>query len=146
MSERKIVRVGQVMKTNFDTVNRMATVRDALIRMRHVDTKCLIVEKRDEDDEFGVLLISDISRHVLALGRSPERVNVYEIMAKPIITVESNMDIRHCARLFSRFDLSRAPVVEEGRVIGIVSFTDLVIKGFIELEHLPPDDEVEEEI
>ncbi len=72
-------------------------------------------------------------------------MNVYEKMAKPIITVESNMDIRHCARLFSRFDLSRAPVVEEGRVIGIVSFTDLVIKGFVELEHLPPDDEVEEE-
>ncbi len=71
MSERKIVRVGQVMKTNFDTVNRMATVRDALIRMRHVDTKCLIVDKRDEDDEFGYLLISDISRHVLALWRSP---------------------------------------------------------------------------
>ena len=145
MSERKIVRVKQVMKTNFDTVNRMATVRDALLRMRHVDTKCLIVDKRDEDDEFGVLLISDISRHVLALGRAPDRVNVYEIMAKPIITVEPSMDIRHCARLFSRFDLSRAPVVEDGQVVGSVSFTDLVIKGFVELEHLPPENEDEEE-
>jgi len=131
---RKICRVRQVMKQNFDTVDRMATVHDALRTMKHVDTKCLIVDKRDEDDEFGVLLISDISRHVLAKDRSSDRVNVYEVMAKPIITVEPDMDIRHCARLFSRFDLSRAPVVENGKVVGIVSFTDLVLKGFMELE------------
>lgn len=131
---RKICRVRQVMKQNFDIVDGMATVHDALRTMKHVDTKCLIVDKRDEDDEFGILLISDISRHVLAQDRSSDRVNVYEVMAKPIITVEPDMDIRHCARLFSRFDLSRAPVVEKGKVVGIVSFTDLVIKGFMELE------------
>jgi len=134
IERRKICRVRQVMKQNFDIVDRMATVRDALRRMRHVDTKCLIVDKRDKDDEFGILLISDISRHVLAQDRSSDRVNVYEVMAKPIITVDPDMDIRHCARLFSRFDLSRAPVVESGKVVGIVSFTDLVIKGFMELE------------
>ncbi len=144
MSERKICRVQQVMKEKFDVVDRMATVRDALLTMKHVDTKCLIVNKRNEDDEFGVLLISDISRHVLAQGRSPDRVNVYEIMAKPIITVEPDMDIRHCARLFARFDLSRAPVVEGGHVVGIVSFTDLVLKGFVELESIDEPAEAED--
>jgi CBS domain-containing protein len=134
MKGRKICRIRQVMKQNFDIVDGMATVREALQKMKHVDTKCLIVDKRDEDDEFGILLISDISRHVLAKDRSPDRVNVYEVMAKPIIMVDAEMDIRHCARLFSRFDLSRAPVVENGKVVGIVSFTDLVVKGFMELE------------
>ena len=133
MKPRKICRVRQVMKQTVMMVNRMATVKDALDKMKDVDTKCLIVDKRHEDDELGILLISDISRHVLAKDRAPDRVNVYEIMAKPIITVDADMDIRHCARLFSRFDLSRAPVVENGKVVGIVSFTDLVLKGFMEL-------------
>jgi CBS domain-containing protein len=143
MKARKICRVRNVMKENFDSVDRMATVREALQKMRHVDTKCLIVDKRDQDDEFGILLISDISRHVLAKDRSPDRVNVYEVMAKPIITVDADMDIRHCARLFSRFDLSRAPVVENGKVIGIVSFTDLVIKGFMALENADEEEDTE---
>jgi CBS domain-containing protein len=52
-------------------------------------------------------------------------------MSKPLMNVPPEMDIRYCARLFTRFDLSRAPVVENGEVIGIVSLTDLVIKGMM---------------
>ncbi len=129
MNDRKLIRVREVMKRNFDTVDGMASVADALDRMEHVDTKALIVNKRHEDDEYGMLLISDIARHVLAKDRSPERVNVYEIMAKPVITVDPEMDIRYCARLFERFHLSRAPVIENGNVIGIVSLTDMVLRG-----------------
>jgi CBS domain-containing protein len=50
-------------------------------------------------------------------------------MSKPVITVSPDMDIRYCARLFSRFNLTRAPVIENGDVIGLVSFTDMVVKG-----------------
>lgn len=125
----KIIRVRDVMKTKFDMIDGMATVREALQQMKYTETKCLIVEKRHSDDEYGVLLISDIARKVLAKDRSPDRVNVYEIMAKPVISVDPQMDIRYCARLFTRFDLSRAPVIENGKVIGIVSFTDMVLRG-----------------
>lgn len=131
MSERKLVRVRDVMKQKYDMVDGMATVYDALKTMRHVETKCLVVNKRHDDDEYGMLLISDIARQVLARDRSPERVNVYEIMAKPVINVDPQMDIRYCARLFERFHLSRAPVIEDGRVIGIVSFTDMVLHGLL---------------
>jgi len=126
--------VREVMKTEFDRVDSMALVQEALLKMRHIENKCLIVPKRDEDDEIGVLLVSDIARLVLAKDRSPLRVNVYEVMAKPVVSVHPDMDIRHCAKLFTRFDLSRAPVVEEGEVVGIVSFTDLVMKGLVQWE------------
>ena len=129
MNEKKPVRVREVMKTHFDLIDGMTTVAEALTAMQHVETKALIVKKRHADDEYGMVLISDIARHVLAKDRSPERVNVYEIMAKPVISVDPDMDIRYCARLFERFDLSRAPVVENGTVIGIVSFTDMVLRG-----------------
>ena len=130
MSE-PIVRVRQVMKTDFDTVDGMATVYDALKSMRHIETKCLIVNKRHDDDEVGVLLLSDVARKVIGQNRSPQRVNVYEVMAKPVITVDPEMNIRYCARLFDRFELSRAPVVEHGKVVGIVSFTDMVLRGLL---------------
>ncbi|MGA7982788.1 MAG: CBS domain-containing protein [Chromatiaceae bacterium] len=131
MSTRHLVRVRNVMKPHFDLVDGMATVAEALDTMRHVDTKTLIVKKRHRDDEYGMVLISDIARQVLAKDRAPERVNIYEIMSKPVLTVNPDMDIRYCARLFARFDLSRAPVVEGGEVVGIVSITDLVIQGLV---------------
>jgi signal-transduction protein with cAMP-binding, CBS, and nucleotidyltransferase domain len=129
MNDRIITRVRDVMKHKFDMVDGMATVHEALSEMKHVETKCLIVDKRHDDDEYGLLLISDIARGVLAKDKSPHRVNVYEIMAKPVIYVDPEMDIRYCSRLFERFNLSRAPVVENGKVIGIISFTDMVLKG-----------------
>ncbi len=129
MSEKAIVRVRDAMNERFDVIDGMATVRDALRVMRDNGAECLIVDKRNPDDEYGMLLISDVARHVLGQDRAPERVNVYEVMAKPVIAVDPEMDIRYCARLFTRFDLTRAPVIAGGKVVGIVSFTDLVLRG-----------------
>lgn len=129
MNEGKIVRVREVMNPEFDLVEGMATVADALRDMKHVENKALIVNKRHDDDEYGMMLISDIARKILARDRAPERVNVYEVMAKPVITVDPDMDIRYCARLFERFVLTRAPVVDNRKVVGLVSFTDLVLRG-----------------
>ncbi len=129
MSDRKIIRVKDVMKKEFDMVDGLMSISETLRKMKHVDTKSLIVNKRHDDDAYGVVLISDIAKQVLAKDRAPDRVNVYEIMSKPVITVEQDMDIRYCARLFEKFGLSRAPVVSEGKIVGIVSLTDMVLKG-----------------
>ena len=132
MNDRTLVRVKDVMKSNFDMIDGKMTVRDALQTMKHVDTKSLIVDKRNDDDEYGMVLLSDIAKQVLAKDRAPERVNIYEIMAKPVMSVDPDMDIRYCARMFERFGLSRAPVIQNGKVIGIVSFTDMVLKGIVD--------------
>ena len=128
---KPIIRVQDVMFRRFEVMDGFSTVADAIRRMRDTRSKALFVARRDPDDEWGILLLSDIAKKVLAKDRSPERVNVYEIMTKPVISVAPEMDIRYCARLFSRFELSRAPVVEDGEVVGIVSMTDLVIKGVL---------------
>ena len=130
-SERKVIRVRDVMKKDFDMVDGRVTVMEALRTMKHVDTKSLVVNKRHDDDEYGMVLISDIAKLVLAKDRSPDRVNVYEIMAKPLLPVDPDMDIRYCARYFENFNLSRAPVVENKKVIGIISYTDMVLKGLV---------------
>lgn len=130
-SERKVIRVREVMKSDFDIIDGRVTVMEALRTMKHVETKALIVDKRNDNDEYGMVLISDIAKLVLAKDRSPDRVNVYEIMAKPLLPVDPDMDIRYCARYFENFGLSRAPVVENKQVIGIISFTDMILKGLV---------------
>jgi len=131
--EGTLVRVRDVMKSSFDLIDGKTTVEDALKTMKHVETKSLIVDKRHDDDEYGIVLLSDIAKQVLAKDRSPKRVNIYEIMAKPVVSVRPDMDIRYCARMFEQFGLSRAPVLEHGKVIGIVSFTDMVLHGLADI-------------
>ncbi len=131
MSSRPLIRVRDVMKPHYDLVDGMATVASALEAMRHVDTKTLIVKRRTENDELGIVVLSDIAREVLAKDRAPDRVNIYEIMVKPALTVDPDMDIRYCARLFDRFSLTRAPVVKGQEIMGVVSLTDLVMKGMV---------------
>jgi len=132
MNGRTIIAVRDVMKENFDIIEGVVTVRKALEVMRYVETKCLIVDKKHDRDEYGIVVLADIARDVLAADRSPDRVSIYEVMTKPAITVHPDMDIRHASALFARLGLSRAPVVSgEGRVVGIVSHTDMVMKGML---------------
>ena len=130
-----VIRVRDVMKSEVDVMDGMLTVTEALNSMVYLDTRTIIVDKRHDDDEFGVVMFRDIAKKVLARDHSPNRVNIYEIMSKPVISVHPDMDIRYCARLFDRFGLSRAPVVEDRRIIGLVSYSDIVLKGLsIEME------------
>lgn len=128
-----ITRVRDIMKPHVGTIDGIATVADALKKMKSLKTSVLIVNKRHDDDEFGMLTSGDIARHVLAKDRAPERVNVYEIMTKPVISVAPDMDIRYCSRLFANYDLVRAPVVENKQVIGMVSPNALVLDGLYKI-------------
>lgn len=126
-----IIRVRDVMKTEWDIVDGMMTVTEALKSMKYPDTCTLIVDKRHDDDEYGVVMFRDMAQKVLARDHSPDRVNIYEIMSKPVVSVHPDMDIRYCTRLFDRFGLSRAPVLEDHKIIGLVSYTDIVLNGLI---------------
>ena len=129
MNDKKMVRTSDVMERTFAEIDGLSTVAEALSMMREQDIGVLIVKKRSDEDEYGMVLLSDIAKEVLAKDRSPERVNIYEIMAKPVISVDPNMDIRYCARLFHRFGLSVVPVMDAERVVGIVSYNELVLRG-----------------
>ena len=129
MSDKNIIRVRDVMKAEFDMVEGMDTVADVLRNSKYPETKCFIVNIRHDDDEYGIVLLSDIAKKVLARNKSPERVNIYEIMSKPVISVDPEMDIRYCTRMFENFGLARAPVVEAKKVIGVVGYTDIVLSG-----------------
>ena len=135
------VTVAEVMRESFLMVDGMNTISDVLLLLRSSLARCLVVYKRHDADEYGVLLVSDIGRKVLATGRQPDRINVYEVMAKPAITVPAATDIVNCAQLFARCGISRAPVVDDtGDIVGIVSLNDLVLRGMRPRFDQPDDD------
>ena len=127
MSDLNRVTVRQVMRAEVTEVDGITDVMEAMRIMKRVGATSLIVKKRHEQDEYGMLQLSDIAKQVIAKDRAPERVNVYEIMAKPVVTVRPEMNIRHCARLFEKFGISHAPVVEHENVVGVVSYYLLVL-------------------
>ncbi len=126
--------VRDCMSTTVTEVDGSLDVLQALRVMKQAGTTSLIVKRRDEHDEYGMLLFSDIAKKVIAKNRAPERVNVYEIMAKPVVTVRPDMEIRYCARLFENFGISHAPVAENGEIVGMVSFYRLVLHGLPDLD------------
>ena len=134
MSEREWVPVSKVMRKDVTRVDGLTDVFEALRIMKRVKATCLIVDKRHDKDEYGILLFSDIAKQVIARDRAPERVNVYEIMAKPVIFVRPDMDIRYCARLFENFGISHAPVIENDEIVGVVSYYLLVLEGLPDLD------------
>ena len=128
MTDQKELLVSDMMTPSVRTIERTATVRDAIELMREAGVSSLAVERRDETDEFGLLVVSDIAREVIAENRSADRVNVYEIMSKPVITLPADMKIRYAVRLLVKFDLSRALVVDPTCTpVGIITLRDMVV-------------------
>lgn len=128
---KRRISVSEVMSQNYEWVESTDTVYSAINTMIQKNIPILIVSKRDEDDEFGIVVVADIAKKVLAVDRSPERVNVYEIMSKPVVSIPSGMDIRYCARLFDQLGLNVAPVYDKNHstIVGVISYKDIVLKG-----------------
>ena len=131
MSNNDPVRVKDVMTDHYNLVDGLMMTDQALAKMKESGAHVLIVDKRDDNDEYGIVLLSDIARNVLAVNRAPERVNIYEIMSKPVVGVDPDMDIRYCARMFNTLGFSYAPVIDQGKLLGIVGYRDLLLKGLI---------------
>ncbi|MBL4866966.1 MAG: CBS domain-containing protein [Pseudomonadales bacterium] len=129
MTKTIIVRARDVMEQRHIEMSGLSTVVEAIEMLRGKNADVIIVEKRNADDVYGMVLLADIATRVLAKDRSPGRVNLYEVMIKPVVSVPPCMDIRYCARLFDRLDLSHAPVIENEVVVGILNYDQMVLQG-----------------
>jgi len=130
-SGKIIVKIKDVMRSNYLEMDGLKTVKEALIEMKKNNASYVVIQKRHEHDEYGVVMLSDIAKKVLAKDKSPERVNLYEIMSKPVISVPPEMDVRYCARLFDNFGLASAPVIDNAKVVGVVGYKALVFEGIL---------------
>ena len=128
MTDKDIVRVGGVMTPAPKVIDGLATVQEAIALMRANKISSLVIDRRHEGDEYGLVEVADIAGKVIARDRAAIRTNVYEIMQKPALTLEGGMDIKYAIRLLDRLGLSRALVVESGKLVGLVTLRDMVLR------------------
>lgn len=122
------IRVREVMTPAPRVIDGLATVREAVELMRKHHVSSLVIDRRHEGDEYGMVTVHDVAGKVIGEDRSQDRMNVYEIMSKPVLTVDVDMDIKYAIRILTRFRLSRALVTEKGSMVGIVTLRDMTIR------------------
>ncbi|MCC3861787.1 CBS domain-containing protein [Pseudemcibacter aquimaris] len=128
MTEIKHETVKEVMTTNLIMVDGLTTISDALDIMRKNEISSLVINRRNESDEYGLLTASDIANEVLVPDLAPERTSAYQVMQKPVLCMRANMNIRYAIRLCAKFKVSRALVIENDEAVGIVTLRDMVLR------------------
>ncbi|MEM9617383.1 MAG: CBS domain-containing protein [Pseudomonadota bacterium] len=129
MTDESYTPVSDVMTPSPIVIDGLSTVSQAIAMMRKHKVSSIIVDKRHDGDEYGLLAIHDIAEQIVSRDRAPDRVNVYEIMSKPVLTIDVAMNVKYAVRLLSRFRLTRALVLKGGTVAGIVTLRDLVLRS-----------------
>lgn len=125
--ERIYIPVRVVMTAQTELVNGLATMREAVNLMKQKKIHALIVDKRDDTDDFGLITVNEIATGVIEPNRSLDRTAVYEFMIKPALTVNAEKNIRYAIRLLSRYGETRAIVTEDGHAVGFVTLADMVL-------------------
>lgn len=124
-----MLKAADIMTTNVVTIRGSATVANAVHLMKEKSLRALIVERRHEQDAYGIITETDIVYNVAAFGKDPKKVRVYEIMTKPCIAIAPDLGVEYVARLFANTGMRRAPVIEAGKLLGIISVTDILTKS-----------------
>ena len=115
--------VEDVMIEDVVTVEADVTVKRAVGLMNKYEIGCLIVTKRGKP--VGIVTERDMLTRVLAESRNPERTKIADIVSRPLVIAEPDMDLEEAARLMFKMKVKKLPVVSEGRLIGLVTLTDI---------------------
>ena len=119
--------VREVMTESPVSLEDSATVLDAARAMREGDFGSVIVMKGGSI--CGVVTDRDIVVRAVAEGHDPKSAKLAEICRGGVITVMPEQSVDEVAKLMREKAIRRVPVVEHGRVIGIVSLGDLAVEG-----------------
>ncbi len=126
------MKAADIMTSNVLTIRGSATVAAAVKMMRDKKLRSLIVDRRHDQDAYGIITETDVVYKVTAYGLDPKKVRVHEVMTKPCVVVSPDLEVEYVARLFANTRIRRAPVVE-GKLLGIISTSDILSKAtFVE--------------
>ena len=128
MTSNNPTRISEIMTPDPTRIDGLASARKAIDMMQQAGMSSLVVDRRDNNDEYGLITVRDIAQHVIGRNRSLDRTSVYEIMTKPVLTLESRMQLKYAVRLLTRLDTGRALVVDNGELKGIVTLRDITLR------------------
>ena len=115
-----------LMKKEVRTVKEMDSIDTAIRTMNELGLSSLVVERKDDNDAFGIITRKDILEAlVIGIGSDGGAILVEEIMSKPTITVNPELSISQCYHMMRMMGVRRMPVVDNKKLVGILSSTDL---------------------
>ena len=114
------------MTVNFTQIDGVTKAQDALTMMKEERIDAVLIQPRNDHDVYGILTLRDIARKVIAERRKLNETHVYEIMSKPVLSVQADMPIPFAARFLTQFNVSYATVVEDNKIVGLVSLNGIV--------------------
>lgn len=117
--------VADIMTREVAVIDPTATVEDALHLMRQRGISSLLVRPQSPNDDWGIMTKRDIISKVVADDYNPESLQVKQIMTKPILRIPPDMSLRQVSSMMIENRVRRLPVFDHGRLVGIVSDTDL---------------------
>ncbi|HHE31626.1 MAG TPA: CBS domain-containing protein [Chlorobaculum parvum] len=122
--------VSDLMQKDFHTIKGSSTVAEALQLMKKTNESGLVVLPRNGDDCYGIVTEKDILEKVIDPGedvhRDPWNTPVFQIMSKPIISVNPGMRVKYALRLMKRTNVRRLTVMDNNKVIGVLNMADVL--------------------
>jgi len=125
MADLETLKAQDVMTKEIACIDGDETVADAIRQMRERKVSSLVVNRRGQEDAWGIVTRKDVVYKVVDPGKGPADVKVFEIMTKPLIMVSPGLALKYCARLMHLGGIRRAPVFDGKEIVGILSNTDI---------------------
>ncbi|MEL6135877.1 MAG: CBS domain-containing protein [Cyanobacteria bacterium J06628_6] len=121
--------VRDIMTRPVIVIRSSATIENAIWLMRANRVRSLIVEEDYQRGPYGIITEKDIVYDVFAPGDNPRFVRVKDIMWQPCIVVLPDANLQEASQILADAGIHRAPVIENDQLLGIVSVTDILVKG-----------------
>ena len=129
---KKVREVLAVKGSQVFSVRPDASVLDALALMAEKDIGALVII--DAENLVGIMSERDYARKVIMHGKASRDTLVRDIMTTDVLTVDPERPLEECMRLMATWHYRHLPVVLDGRVVGVVSISDLVKEMMAEQE------------
>lgn len=105
------------------TINENASVKEAAEVMNKFEIGCLIAVRKGK--AMGIVTERDLLKRVVAESKDAEKTKVSDVMSSPLVVVEPNMDLEEAVRFMFQMKIKKLPVVDEKRLVGLVTLTDV---------------------
>ena len=117
------LKVEDVMITEVITIDENSSVKEAADVMNKFEIGCLIAVRKGK--AMGIITERDLLKRVVADVKDATKTKVKDVMSSPLVVVEPNMELEEAVKLMFQMKIKKLPVVDEKRLIGLVSLTDI---------------------
>jgi CBS domain-containing protein len=118
------MRVFDVMSNDVVSVDATEKAFDAVLKMINRDIGSVVVKR--EGSVVGIITKGDVLRNIVKAGIDPRKTSAADVMSKHVVTVDQDATLESASRLMTKYNVSKLPVMNEGKLVGIITSSDLI--------------------